>query len=798
MERTDEALLAAYARAGDRGAADELIRRTQTAVYRIAFRILHDEAAAEDAVQETFLGVLRSAADFREGSSVRTWIYRIAVNVALDASRRRRARKARERSAAAMNSRPTIPAETLQALEQAVSRLPDEDRAAVALRFEQGLALKEVAAALGCAPGTVPSRLERALGRLRGLLAGSALATLAVADLEAQLSRLPAPALPETLPKRLATLAASRGLTRFWSASLLPKIGVAVVLVAAAAGSARALRVPRPEAPPALTLEDRPQAPGPQPSAAPAASATKEVQTRWVLRTLCRIKAMWTEASDCPSPAFWRELVRMWDEALADPAMASAREKLIYQRELWEGTRRVYARVQEGLKDQMGASHGFGKHGLLPFLKYREAGYRIEGVWKCNTTPCPDPGRCELVFSNQFFYPPAKVYPPEAIANDAGFLWTTETRLGLAIYYHLNWTHHFAERAIDASRASADQVKQVKFLVSLIQTWGRKFSEEERHVLRSLLEDGDAAVRRGADLFLEPKAPPAVVVPPPPVAPAEVPPASREEDLLDPNPQVRGAAFDALELSLRTPEKTPLAREMFARFPDDGPASWYAKEVVQRTRQDEAAIRWSAGMLRIIADRTRNAAIRAEAELVLQRLDHKISEERELKAGEAERNARSAREAAEVLGRWQGHEAAEPALRFFAAWARSDRGAMADGVADRLKRLPRGESTREQFLDAIKADAWRWRGQTLGDVFALDALRVMEKEALREALSTNDVLFRHTEPDLKNHAKKMLALMEDDDVWVVLPFKDGRRGEHGIHVVFRRFGSAWKIAISPP
>src|SRR4051812_2647313 len=96
---SDEQLLARHA-AGDRLALEELFRRYRQPAYRVAYRLLGNEADALDAVQEGFVKVLTHLPDFQGRSSFKTWLLRVVSNAALDLGRQRGRRSAAEPPAA--------------------------------------------------------------------------------------------------------------------------------------------------------------------------------------------------------------------------------------------------------------------------------------------------------------------------------------------------------------------------------------------------------------------------------------------------------------------------------------------------------------------------------------------------------------------------------------------------------------------------------------------------------------------------------------------------------------------------
>jgi RNA polymerase sigma-70 factor, ECF subfamily len=166
----DEALVR-RAKAGDREAFGRLVDRFQAPVYRVVRGILSDPADAEDVAQEAFLRAYESLAKFRGESGFFTWLYRIAVNEALRA-RKRRSFTRIEAVPEVEAPRPETPDEdgpSPAALERLLGRLSDEFRAIVVLRDLEGLSYQEIAETLEIPMGTVESRLFRARRDLRDL-----------------------------------------------------------------------------------------------------------------------------------------------------------------------------------------------------------------------------------------------------------------------------------------------------------------------------------------------------------------------------------------------------------------------------------------------------------------------------------------------------------------------------------------------------------------------------------------------------------------------------------------------------
>jgi RNA polymerase sigma-70 factor, ECF subfamily len=178
MRRTDEELLSAVGGGDDRALA-ELYDRFGRIAYGLAFRVLRDKALAEDAVQEAFLAVWRTADAYRrERAKPATWILTLVHRRAVDLVRRedRRRGEPLEESAEAEATGPTVPEEAdlrerRAAVQTALRRLPDDQRQALELAYYGGYTQSELAERLGVPLGTVKSRMFTGLKQLRNLLA---------------------------------------------------------------------------------------------------------------------------------------------------------------------------------------------------------------------------------------------------------------------------------------------------------------------------------------------------------------------------------------------------------------------------------------------------------------------------------------------------------------------------------------------------------------------------------------------------------------------------------------------------
>jgi RNA polymerase sigma-70 factor (ECF subfamily) len=168
--------------AGDEAAFAELVSDHQRMVIQLAINLLGDREEALDLSQDVFLRVFRTISRFRGHSSLRTWIYRIAVNQARNRHRfwRRRHRADQVSLDAhvaahgdflsgheAGPDRVLAQKELAERLQHALDHLPFDQRTAIVLREVDGLSYEEIAYSLGVAVGTVKSRLTRARQALR-------------------------------------------------------------------------------------------------------------------------------------------------------------------------------------------------------------------------------------------------------------------------------------------------------------------------------------------------------------------------------------------------------------------------------------------------------------------------------------------------------------------------------------------------------------------------------------------------------------------------------------------------------
>jgi RNA polymerase sigma-70 factor (ECF subfamily) len=182
----DEPNLIARSQEGDLAAFNLLVEHYQRSLYNLCLRMLNSPQAAEDATQDALIAAYRAIERFR-GGGFRAWLFRIAANACHDEQRRRRSRPALSLDTPQGEDQLPIdvpnPGRSLdehlqqrelgRALQDALARLPSDQRLAIVLCDVQGFDYAEIAEAMNVGLGTVKSRISRARLRLRDLLRAS-------------------------------------------------------------------------------------------------------------------------------------------------------------------------------------------------------------------------------------------------------------------------------------------------------------------------------------------------------------------------------------------------------------------------------------------------------------------------------------------------------------------------------------------------------------------------------------------------------------------------------------------------
>lgn len=169
--KTDEELILRYGQTTETAALEEITQRYYPAAFRTAMHMLGNASCAEDAAQEAFINLIRSASRFEKGRNFQSWWKGILYNSIRKEARKRKNQAKRDQGFAAQN--PNIVADNtvdtliFNEVRDEVLALPVELREAVTLRYFDGHTHQEVASILGCAPGTASSRIRRGLESLQ-------------------------------------------------------------------------------------------------------------------------------------------------------------------------------------------------------------------------------------------------------------------------------------------------------------------------------------------------------------------------------------------------------------------------------------------------------------------------------------------------------------------------------------------------------------------------------------------------------------------------------------------------------
>jgi len=167
--------LVTLAKRGDKAAFGKLVAQYHDLVYAVAFGVLGEREEALDATQDVFIKIFQELEHFQGQSKFKTWLYRISVNAAIDAARKRRPTEPIEEEAnfEAKNLSPRAEAsqrEIRELIEKALSSLNPEHRAVLVLREWHELSYEEIAETLQIEMGTVMSRLFYARKKLAEII----------------------------------------------------------------------------------------------------------------------------------------------------------------------------------------------------------------------------------------------------------------------------------------------------------------------------------------------------------------------------------------------------------------------------------------------------------------------------------------------------------------------------------------------------------------------------------------------------------------------------------------------------
>ena len=169
---------------GDESAFETLVRLYEKKVYTLCRRMCGSDEDAQEAAQDAFLSLWRSAKSFRGDASLSTWFYRLATNACIDLLRRNKRGGERvslddEETTLKLVDESPLPEqalerkETQRLIEEGLAALPEEYRAILLLREAEGLSYAEIADAMHMELGTVKSRISRGRVLLRNYLTAS-------------------------------------------------------------------------------------------------------------------------------------------------------------------------------------------------------------------------------------------------------------------------------------------------------------------------------------------------------------------------------------------------------------------------------------------------------------------------------------------------------------------------------------------------------------------------------------------------------------------------------------------------
>jgi len=167
----DESVRLAAARLGEPNALEWLFQTYHRPVYALCYRLLSRVDDAEDATQAAFVGAFRSLSKFRGGSSVKTWLFRIAVNESLNLLRqRKRAAGPPARESPAPDETPEIVRRA--AIASVLERMRPEQRILLVLFYWEDLSCEEIASVLNISLSAAKMRLKRARGEFQAQYGG--------------------------------------------------------------------------------------------------------------------------------------------------------------------------------------------------------------------------------------------------------------------------------------------------------------------------------------------------------------------------------------------------------------------------------------------------------------------------------------------------------------------------------------------------------------------------------------------------------------------------------------------------
>ena len=170
--------LAERFRSGERGAFDQIVRRHQKGVWKVVRRYVKRDADASDVTQQVFVRAFKGLAAFRGAATVRSWLYRIAINCSLSWLRDHRREEPSEIAEDSLTQMPVAPGRIASdqdgaKLRAAIAQLPPKQKLVLELRVFDDLSFKEVAELADCSENTAKVNFHYAVKKLRDILGGN-------------------------------------------------------------------------------------------------------------------------------------------------------------------------------------------------------------------------------------------------------------------------------------------------------------------------------------------------------------------------------------------------------------------------------------------------------------------------------------------------------------------------------------------------------------------------------------------------------------------------------------------------
>lgn len=145
--------------AGDANAAEELVIRYQEKIYSLIYRMVNDMEEAKDLTQKTFINAVNGVSGFRKDSSLKTWLYQIAINTSLNHLRKNRYKEVALDESIRADYPETLSSiieeEKKKHIKNSLDMLPKRQRLAIVLRVYEGLSCSDTAKIMGCTEGAV-------------------------------------------------------------------------------------------------------------------------------------------------------------------------------------------------------------------------------------------------------------------------------------------------------------------------------------------------------------------------------------------------------------------------------------------------------------------------------------------------------------------------------------------------------------------------------------------------------------------------------------------------------------------